>query len=112
MPPNLPPPDTSIVLEARRRPDGLTLAVLDEGPGLPPGGENVLFNRLARVEGDDRTGGTGLGLAIVKGFADAMGLRVHAANRDNESSSRFEIFWPAALLRKALPDANLEDADT
>ena len=97
---------TPITLEGRRTPDGLTLAVLDEGPGLPIGGEAALFNRFMQVEGDDMSGGTGLGLAIVKGFADAMGLRVAATNRGAErvsesAGSRFEIFWPSALLRKA-----------
>ena len=95
------PSQTSIIVEGRRSPDGLTLAIIDNGPGLPSGGEAALFNRFARVEGGDMAGGTGLGLAIVKGFADAMGLRVAAANRTETEGSRFEIFWPASLLRKA-----------
>ena len=94
------PAGTSITVEGRRSPDGLALAVLDNGPGLPSGNEATLFNRFTRVEGDDMTGGTGLGLAIVKGFADAMGLLVTASNRIEGKGSRFEIFWPASLLRK------------
>ena len=95
------PGGTPITLEGRRTADGLTLAVLDEGPGLPEGGEAALFNRFIQVEGNDMSGGTGLGLAIVKGFADAMGLRVSAVNRADETGSRFELFWPATLLSKA-----------
>src|SRR3546814_11880330 len=72
---------TLVTIEGRRTLDQLTLSVLDEGPGLPPGGERALFERFARVEGSDRVGGTGLGLAIVKGFAAAMGLSVTASNR-------------------------------
>jgi two-component system, OmpR family, sensor histidine kinase KdpD len=98
------PAGTSITVEGRRSPDGLALAVLDHGPGLPTGGEAALFNRFTRVEGGDMAGGTGLGLAIVKGFADAMGLRVAASNRFEEEGSRFEIFWPVSLLRKASID--------
>lgn len=94
------PSKTSIIVEGRRSHDGLTLAILDNGPGLPPGGEAALFNRFARVEGGDMAGGTGLGLAIVKGFADAMGLRATATNRADAEGSRFEVFWPASLLRK------------
>ena len=93
------PGGTSITVEGRRSHDGLTLAIVDNGPGLPAGGEAQLFNRFVRVEGDDMTGGTGLGLAIVKGFADAMGLRVRACNRTDGEGSRFEIFWPETLLR-------------
>ena len=95
------PAGTPITLEGRRVPDGVTLAVLDNGPGLPPGGEAALFQRFTQVAGDDMSGGTGLGLAIVKGFSDALGLRVAAFNRGDQAGSRFEIFWPAALLRKA-----------
>ena len=102
------PAGTSITIEGRRSLDGLALAVLDNGPGLPSGGEAALFNRFTRVEGDDMTGGTGLGLAIVKGFADAMGLRVTASNRPEGEGSRFEIFWPASLLRK--PSAGAPEA--
>lgn len=91
---------TKIVVEGRRTPDGLTLAILDEGPGLAGGRESVLFDRFVRVEGSDKLGGTGLGLAIVKGFADAMGLAVAASNRGDREGSRFELRWPAAMLQK------------
>ncbi len=99
------PVGTPVTLEGRRLHDGVTLAIIDDGPGLPPGGEAQLFNRFVRVEGGDMTGGTGLGLAIVKGFADAMGLRVTATNRLDREGSRFEIFWPESLLRFASAEA-------
>lgn len=99
------PVNTLITIHGRRAHDGLTLAIVDNGPGLPVGNEALLFDRFMRVEGDDRTGGTGLGLAIVKGFADAMGLRVSACNRADDNGSRFEIFWPQTLLRLTSEDA-------
>lgn len=97
--------DTVVTIEARRTPDSVVLAVLDEGPGLPPGGEGILFERFARIEGSDRVGGTGLGLAIVKGFAEAMGLGVSAANRPDRVGACFSISIPGELLivpRKSL----------
>ena len=93
------PADTDIVIEGRRLSAGLTLGVLDHGPGLPPGQEAHLFDRFTRVDGDDRSGGTGLGLAIVKGFADSMGLRVTAANRE-DGGSAFCVTWPEPLIRR------------
>lgn len=95
------PADTDIVIEGRRTPDGLTLGVLDQGPGLPPGREAHLFDRFTRVDGDDRSGGTGLGLAIVQGFAQAMGLSVSAANRETGGSA-FCVTWPNALIRRTV----------
>ncbi len=98
------PLNTPLTIQGRRAHDGLTLAIIDNGPGLPPGNEAQLFDRFIRVEGDDMTGGTGLGLAIVKGFADAMGLCVSACNRADDRGSRFEIFWPESSLRLTSED--------
>ncbi|MDB5692956.1 MAG: histidine kinase [Alphaproteobacteria bacterium] len=91
-------PDSPITIAAQRRPDGLTLSVLDEGPGLPPGEEMRVFETFTRLEGSDRKGGTGLGLAIVKGFAEAMGLAVAAATRDAPRGACFSLLFPERLL--------------
>ena len=95
-------PGTPIGIVASRSPDALTLRVLDEGPGLPPGFERHAFDRFTRIEGSDRAReGTGLGLAIVKGFAEAMGFTVAAANRSDRSGAAFALTVPAALLVRA-----------
>lgn len=99
------PEGSAITVRGRRVPGGLTLAVLDLGPGLPAGQETMLFDRFARVEGDDRSGGTGLGLAIVKGFAEAMGLTVAAANRDDGPGAAFTLTWPEAAIRRVAAEA-------
>jgi two-component system sensor histidine kinase KdpD len=98
------PAQSRITLSARRLPDTVTLAVLDEGPGLPQGRETNLFERFAQVDGDDMSGGTGLGLAIVKGFADAQGLLVRAESR-SEGGAAFTLIWPAQLVRSSLVGA-------
>jgi len=92
-------PGTAITIEGRRLPDSLTLSIIDEGPGLPAGREREVFETFRRLEGSDRVkGGTGLGLAIVKGFAEAMGLSVTAANRDNPRGACFSLNFPERLL--------------
>ena len=92
-------PGTIVTIAATRRHDGIDLAVLDEGPGLPGGSEARIFDTFTRVEGSDRTkDGTGLGLAIVKGFAEAMGLSVSAANRHDPQGAQFTLHFPDALL--------------
>ncbi|HVJ03715.1 MAG TPA: ATP-binding protein, partial [Sphingomonas sp.] len=93
-------PATPVTVRARRLPDGMTLSVLDEGPGIAEGDEGRIFETFIRIEGSDRKGGTGLGLAIVKGFAEAMGLSVQAANREDVSGAQFTIRFPEALLFK------------
>ncbi len=94
------PATSPITIQARRVPDGLTLSVFDEGPGLPSGRETTLFDRFTRVDGDDMSGGTGLGLAIVKGFAEAMDLSVSAGNR-TDGGAMFEVKWPEASIRRS-----------
>ena len=93
-------PDTPITVSAHRDPGGLALSVLDEGRGLPPGEEQRIFETFTRIEGSDRTGGSGLGLAIVKGFAEAMGVKVEAANRTDREGARFSLRFPEAKLVK------------
>ena len=88
-----------IAIVAARRHDGLVLQVIDQGPGLPDGDLMRLFETFTRIEGSDRKGGTGLGLAIVKGFADAMGLGVAAANREDGRGACFTIRFPANRIR-------------
>ena len=95
-------PKTTIRVEGRRDHAGLSLTVIDEGPGLPSGSETSLFERFQRGEGNDQHGGTGLGLAIVKGFAEAMGLGISAHNRADRQGSSFALRWSEPMIRKAL----------
>lgn len=92
-------PGSAVGIVGRRTHDALTLAIVDAGPGLPPGREAKVFETFTRLEGSDRSvGGTGLGLAIVKGFAEAMGIAVTAANRGEPSGAVFTLRFPAGLL--------------
>ncbi|MGL4542377.1 MAG: sensor histidine kinase, partial [Polymorphobacter sp.] len=92
-----------VSIHAARRGDGVTLAVCDAGPGLPPGSEARVFDTFSRLAGSDRVGGTGLGLAIVKGFADAMAIGVSAANRSDARGAVFTLELPAPLLVAVTP---------
>jgi two-component system sensor histidine kinase KdpD len=91
------PAGTQIRLSAVLEGEDLVLAVEDEGPGLPDGFADRLFDRFQRGDVSDRTGGTGLGLAIVKGFGDALGIVPAAANRP-AGGARFTLRIPASLL--------------
>ena len=92
--------DAAITIEASRVPGGAQLSVKDSGPGIPAGEEARIFETFARIEGSDRKGGTGLGLAIVQGFAEAMGLKVSAANREDGPGARFSIFFAGDRLKE------------
>lgn len=89
---------TPILVVAHRGRDGISLSVIDEGPGLPPGEAARVFETFVRVEGSDRKGGTGLGLAIVKGFVEAMGLQISARNNEEGRGACFTIRFPEKSL--------------
>ncbi len=94
-------PGTPIIVRGDHRYGVVTLSVIDRGLGLPTGREKEVFETFRRLEGSDRAiGGTGLGLAIVKAFADAMGMTVEAANRDDGDvrGARFSLCFPKTLL--------------
>lgn len=66
------PPGTSVSVTLRARPD-VVLALIDDGPGIPPELLPRVFERFARADGSrSRTAGsTGLGLAIVSAVVAA-----------------------------------------
>lgn len=64
-------------------PGRLAIAVLDNGPGIPPDQLEAVLKPFYRVESSRNrsTGGTGLGLAIAQQLATAMGAQLVLANR-------------------------------
>jgi signal transduction histidine kinase len=78
--------------------DRARLVVSDDGPGLPEGLEQQVFERFVRGSGPaDRSpdGGAGLGLAIVRAVATSHGGSV-VAGRTDSGGARFEIDLPLA----------------
>ena len=70
------------------------LAVLDEGPGVPPGEERRVFERFRRGRTDRP--GTGLGLAIVEALARRWGGSASIRMRDDRTGARAEVVLPLA----------------
>ena len=88
------PAGASVTVVVDREGPDAVLAVQDDGPGLPAGEEERVFERFYRVEGTAPSG-SGLGLSIVKEVAEAAGGRV-AALRPAGGGLRVEVRLPAA----------------
>lgn len=84
---------SEVTLSARVEHGAVALMVDDDGAGVPEAERARIFERFARIEGDDRSQGSGLGLAIVKGFADAMAVPVRVAERPG-GGARFVLVLP------------------
>ena len=87
----------------RVAPDKLRFAVLDDGPGIPEGERDRIFERFHRTD-PARTrsaGGAGLGLAIVRAIAEAHGGHVRAREPANGRGARVELVLPGFRPRPA-----------
>ena len=54
--------------------------VIDEGPGIPRGTEEQLFEAFQRPGDQDNTTGVGLGMSVARGFVEAMGGTITAGD--------------------------------
>src|SRR5262249_8926614 len=92
------PGDATVELRGERSGDDAILEVLDDGPGIPEGMEEMVFQRFVRGAGPAdtaRSGGSGLGLAIVRAVAESHGGSV-AARRSPSGGARLTARPPLA----------------
>jgi signal transduction histidine kinase len=63
--------------------DGYEVLVEDEGPGIPEGDRQRVFEPFVRLESsrNEATGGTGLGLTLVKAIAEGHGGAIRLEDR-------------------------------
>jgi signal transduction histidine kinase len=87
------PADGAVRVEARRRPNGVEVAVEDTGEGIPPDVLGKVFDPFWRGDAARTTPGSGLGLALAKRIVEALGgdIRVESAPA---AGSRFAVILP------------------
>ena len=85
------PEGTTIRIIAR----GSTLAVEDDGPGIPAEHQEQVFARFTRL-GGSRASGTGLGLAIARELAERMGGEIRLASEPGRRTV-FTLVLPAGV---------------
>ena len=71
------------------------VTVDDDGPGLPPGDPERLFDKFQRGDDEPATVGVGLGLAICRAIVEAHGGEIHARRRLG-GGAHFEFTLPTA----------------
>src|SRR5262249_9667402 len=90
-----------ITTEARSVGGILEVAVLDEGPGVPPEKLELVFESFhgAASPGAQASGDLGLGLTICRGIVAAHGGRSWAESRAPGSGAVFRFTLPLAGAR-------------
>ena len=87
------PDATNIHIRGTAMGDQVTLAVEDDGPGLPVGDPELLFAKFQRGRSEGDVPGAGLGLAICRAIIQAHGGRITAAVREG-GGARFIVSLP------------------
>jgi signal transduction histidine kinase len=91
------PERASIQVSVRVADDAVEINVTDNGPGIPPGQMEHIFERFVRGDAGltQRVGGTGLGLAITKSLVELHGGTI-AVDSEVGRGSTFTVRLPFA----------------
>jgi two-component system sensor histidine kinase KdpD len=103
------PPGANIWVSAAARPDAVELEVADDGPGLPAGQEEKVFEKFFRAAPSQRRG-FGLGLAICRAIVAVHGGEIQARNREAGGVS-FRFTLPGEGTPPPSPAAHADDGD-
>jgi two-component system sensor histidine kinase KdpD len=87
------PVGTRIHLAAKVVSGQVVFTVDDDGPGLPAGKEEAIFEKFERGHKESAMPGVGLGLAICRAIVQAHGGAIEAVNRE-PTGARFTIRLP------------------
>ncbi|HUI89238.1 MAG TPA: GAF domain-containing protein [Anaerolineales bacterium] len=93
---------TETVIEVGAKADGASVRiwVKDNGPGIPTGAHDRIFEKFTRLKGKDKPGGLGIGLAFCRLAVQAHGGKIWVESEEGQGS-KF-IFVLPALEEKAL----------
>jgi len=98
------PPGSTITVSADVVAGKLMVYVADDGPGLPPGREEAVFQKFTRGERESATPGVGLGLAICRAIVESHQGRITAANRPG-GGALFTFMLPLGESPPQAPEA-------
>lgn len=73
--------------------DRISVTIEDDGPGLPGGLEEQLFEKFARAEKEGAHSGSGLGLSICRAIAQLHGMTICGQNRP-AGGAQFVVSMP------------------
>lgn len=100
------PPGRSVRVAAAAGLHGVTLRIIDHGPGIPLDRRDEVFEPFQRL-GDGTVGGTGLGLAVARGLTNVLGGGLHIADTPGGGTT-MELTLDASVGDPAAIESRLE----
>lgn len=73
-------PNCVVRVNAGQVGDRVLINVIDEGPGIPHGSEDRIFESFQRLGDHNTATGVGLGMSVARGFVEAMGGTIAATD--------------------------------
>lgn len=106
------PVNSAVSIMLRPSPTGVTIAVIDQGRGIPADKLEAIFGRFQQVDASDsrQKGGSGLGLAICRAIVMQHKGRIWA-ERNPVRGSTFRVFLPydpSAIAEDMNPDGSTD----
>jgi two-component system sensor histidine kinase KdpD len=101
------PAGSTVTLSAEVAGERLEVSVADNGPGLPEGREEAVFQKFTRGERESATPGVGLGLAIARAIVEAHQGTIVAANSPG-GGAHFTFTLPLGTPPAPAPAAEIE----
>jgi two-component system sensor histidine kinase KdpD len=103
------PPGSTVTLSAQVIGDQLSVSVADNGPGLPVGREEAVFQKFTRGERESSTPGVGLGLSICRAIIESHQGKITASSRPGGGAT-FTFTLPLGFPPPALePEMRVND---
>jgi len=97
------PPGSPLRISASADGQRCRIAIDDQGPGIPAGDRDRVFDMFTRLDHRDRkVAGTGLGLAICRGFITALGGTITAEDGTGGHGARIAIALPQVPMPSLL----------
>lgn len=84
------PENSKVIVQIKQNKDSISMAVIDQGPGIPDKLKQRVFERFFRVVGNNSKG-SGLGLGIVKQIVNLHHCKIEL--HDNNPGLKFEVIF-------------------
>lgn len=84
-------PGGKVVIRVLRMGQSMRVEIEDDGPGIPPGEREKVWERFYRMAVNANSSGSGLGLPIVRALADRLGARVTLGDGSDGRGTRATV---------------------